>query len=422
MQAVVLAAGASTRFYPLADDVPKCMIPLLGKPILAHTILSLTKMGIINIILVIGKNSAISAYFGDGSQFGAKIAYVIQEKPLGMGDAILCASKLIKEDFFLLHGHHLDIGEFIPAMVERKKEAEAVLLGEEKEKPWEYGVVKLDGDRVLSLVEKPKKGKEPSKICVVGIYFLIPEFLPFLKKVTFSHYQFEEALDKWAKVKNIKVVKAQKQPVTLKYPWDLLRLKNYLLGRAPHRISRGAKIGKGVILVGKMIIEEGATIYENAVIKGPVYIGKNALVGNDALVRDGASLEENSRVGAFTEVKGSLFLPNSSLASGFCASSIIGENCRLAHGFVSGNRRFDRKSIKVKVKGEEIETGLDDLGVILGDGVQTGIGVGTMPGVTIGKGAIIGPGTFVFENIPPGVSYRTEFKNVIKKQKMMEER
>ncbi|TSC53156.1 MAG: bifunctional UDP-N-acetylglucosamine pyrophosphorylase / Glucosamine-1-phosphate N-acetyltransferase, partial [Microgenomates group bacterium LiPW_16] len=124
---------------------------------------------------------------------------------------------------------------------------------------------------------------------------------------------------------------------------------------------------------------------------------------------------ENSRVGALSEVKGSIFLPGSTLGSGFVASSIIGQHSRIAHGFVSANRRFDRKTIKVKVKGEEVDTGLDDLGVIMGEGVEAGIGVGTMPGVTIGKKATIGPGTFVFEDIPPGVNYYTQFKKIVKK-------
>lgn len=415
MQAVILTAGASTRFYPLADEVPKCMVPLLGKPILAHTILSLTKMGIIDIILVTGKDSPIKASFGNGGKYGAKISFITQEKPLGMGNALLCASKLIKEDFFLLHGHHLDIGEFILQMVGKKRDADGVLLGEVRENPWEYGVIKIDGDCVLRLIEKPKKESDLGKVCVVGIYLLTPQFLPFLEKVKLEHYQLETALDKFAEQRKLKVLITEKKTVTLKYPWDLLRFKNYLLEQSSHRISRGAKIGKGVILVGKMIIEEGATIYENATVKGPVYIGKNVLIGNNALVRDESCLEENCRVGAFSEVKNSIFLPGSTLGSGFIASSIIGENCRLAHGFISANRRFDRKTIKVKVKDGEIETGLDDLGVMMGEGVSVGVGVGTMPGVTIGKGATIGPGTFVFEDVPPGVKYFAQLKNIIKK-------
>lgn len=410
MQAVILSAGASTRFYPLSEGMPKPMVCLLGQPILAHTIQALAKMGVKNIILVTGQDPSIKDYFGNGEKFGVKITYVLQEKPLGMADALLRAKKLIKEDFFLLHGHHLDIGDFVLPMVEKKRTADTVLLSEERENFWEYGVVELKAEKVSALVEKPLKSKEASKPCVVGIYLLTEDFISFLEKAAPSHYQLETGLDKWAKTKNVVAVKAQNKALSLKYSWDLLKIKNYLLEKAAHRISRGAKIGKGVILVGKMVIEDEATILENAVIKGPVYLGKNVLVGNNALVRNGSVLEENSRIGAFSEVKNSIFLPNSTLGSGFVASSIIGQNCRLAHGFISANRRFDRKTIKVKIKGKEIDSNLDDLGVIMGEGVYAGIGVGTMPGKTIGKDAIIGPGTFVFEDIPPGLTYSTKFK------------
>ena len=416
MQAVILTAGASTRFYPLSESIPKAMVSIMGKPILAHTILALAKMDIRDIILVVSPNTSFKNYLGDGQQFGTKINYVIQDKPLGMADGLLRARKLIHDDFFLLHGHHLDIGEFIKPMVDKKRMTDGVLLISERDNPWEFGVVGLNNEKIISLVEKPTKGTQASNLCVAGIYLLTADFLPFLDKIKPSHYQLEMALNEWAKIKNLAAYQGQTTPVTLKYPWDLLNIKNYLLQRSDHRISRGAKIGKGVILVGKMVIEDGVTVMENAVIKGPVYLGKNVLVGNNALVRDGTVLEENCRVGAFSEVKNSLFLPNSSLGSGFVASSIIGQDCRLAHGLTTANRRFDRQTINVNVKGKIVDSGLNDLGVIMGDGVYAGIGVGTMPGRTIGKGAIIGPGTFVFEDVPTGVDYRTEFKNISKKR------
>ncbi|MBI5465596.1 NTP transferase domain-containing protein, partial [Candidatus Gottesmanbacteria bacterium] len=254
MQAVILAAGASTRFCPLADDVPKCMIPLLGKPILEWTVSSLAKMGIGDIILV-----TPPAGVNITTPPGCEPKVVVQGKPLGMANALLCAKKFIKEDFLLLHGYHLDVGDFIKPMVEKKRNSEAVLLAEERQNFWEYGVLELENERAKGLVEKPAKSQELTKECVVGIYLLTPDFIPLLEKIPSSHYQLEMALDKWMKMKNIEVVRAQKPPVSLKYPWDLLEIKNYLLEKVPHQISRGAKIGKGVILVGKMIIEEGAT-------------------------------------------------------------------------------------------------------------------------------------------------------------------
>ncbi len=411
MQAVILGAGASTRFYPLSEGRPKCLIPLMGKPILAWTIEALGKLAIKKIVLVNTGDSQIKDYFGDGKKFGVEITYVTQDKPLGMGDALLTAKDYLQEEFFLLNAHHLDIDNFSQLMIEKKREADAVLLAEEKENFWEFGVLDLKDDQALKLMEKPPKNQEFSRTCVVGIYLLTKDFLPVLAKTPRDQYQFEIALDQFMKLKKVKVVKTKLKPVSLKYPWDLLKVKDYLLEKMPHQISRGAKIGKGVILVGKMKIEDGVTIHENAVIKGPVYLGKNVLVGNNALIRDGAILEENARVGAFSEIKNSLFLPGATLGSGFVASSIIGENCRLAHNFTTANRRFDRKVIKVKIKEKEVETGLDDFGVLLGENVYTGIGVGTMPGITIGKNAVIGPGTFVFDDVLPGTKYFTEFKN-----------
>lgn len=416
MQAVILAAGASTRFYPLSETLPKPMISLGGQPILAYTLLSLAKMDIREIILVVGPNPIIKDFFGDGKKFGVQISYVVQEKSLGMADGLLKAKKLIRDDFFLLHGHHLDVLDFILPMVEKKRQADAVLLATQRENPWEYGVLGIKDGQVLSLTEKPKKENCRSKICDVGIYLLSQSFLSVLEKIPSEHYQLEKGLDQFCQTKKVMVVIAQ-ETITLKYPWHLLSLKDYLLEKSGHRISRGAKIGKGVILQGKMVIEEGATILENATIKGPAYIGKNVLVGNNALVREGTVLEENCRVGAFGEVKNSIFQPGSTLGSGFVASSIIGPNCRLAHGFTTANRRFDRGNIFVKVKGEKIDTGLNDLGVIMGEGVYAGIGVGTMPGKTIGKNAVISPGSFVFEDVPSGVEYRTEFKNTVKTTK-----
>lgn len=415
MQAVVLSAGASTRFYPLGGGGPKPMVSLLGKPLLAWTVLSLVRMGIKEIILVVSPNSGVEEYFADGRRFGAKITYVSQEKPVGMGDALIRAKKLVNDDFFLLHGHHLDVDEFIKPMVEKKRGSEGVLLAEERGNFWEYGVLELEGDRAKGIVEKPVKDNLGPRPCVVGIYFLTPDFIPFLENTPSSHYQLETALDKWMKVRPVTVVKSPRPAISLKYPWDLLKIKNYLLERVPHGISRGAKIGKGVILVGKLIIEDGAMILENATIKGPAYIGKNVLVGNATLIRDGTVLEENASIGAFSDIKNSIFFPGAHLGSGFVASSIIGGNCRLGHNFTTANKRFDRESVKVNAVKKEIDSGLKDLGVIMGDNVACGIGAGTMPGITIGKGAVIGPGTFVFEDVPPGANYRTDFK-VIKKE------
>ena len=391
MQAVILAAGKSKRFYPLCDTKNKTMIPFLGKTILEWTVEAVTKSGIKDIVLVVNQEGADII-----APLRCEPKIVIQEEAVGMADGLLCAKEAIHEDFLLLNGYHLDIDEFIKGMMVKKEKADAVILATERENPWEFGVLEVVGDQVKGLVEKPAKGTQKSNLCVAGAYLLGKDFLPFLEKFQPSHYQLEEAINKYCREKNVLAEVTASSTVSLKYSWDLLKLKNYLLEKMPQAISKTAKIGKNVILEGKVIIDDKAVIMENAVIKGPAYIGRNVLVGNSVLIRDGTVIEENCQIGAFSEIKNSLFLPETHFGgAGFVGSSIIGENCRLGHGFISANKRFDRKKIMVSVKDEKIETGLNDLGVIMGNGVNVGIKVGTMPGRTIGNGAIISPGTVV---------------------------
>ena len=397
MQAVILAAGKSKRFYPLCEKSNKTMIPLLGKTILEWTILALEKSGIKDIVLVVNPEGAATL---PPKRREPKPKIVIQEEAVGMADGLLKAKDEIHEDFFLLNGYHLDIDWFIKDMIAKKEKADGVILATQRENPWEFGVLEVVGDKVKSLVEKPARGSQASRLCVAGAYLLTKDFLPFLEKFPASHYQLEEAINKYCQEKNILVQETAKPTISLKHSWDLLKLKDYLLEKIPQVISKTAKIGKNVILEGKVIIEDGAMIMENAVIKGPAYIGRNVLVGNSVLIRQGTVIEENCQIGAFSEIKNSLFLPGAHFGgAGFIGSSIIGENCRLGHGFVSANKRFDRKKIMVSIKGEKIETGLDDLGVIMGNGVNVGIKVGTMPGKTIGSQATINPGAIVYEDV-----------------------
>lgn len=406
MQAVILAAGKSKRFYPLCDKKNKTMISLLGKTILRWTMEAVIKSGIKDIVLVVNQEGADTI-----PPLRCEPKIVIQKEAVGMADGLLCAKEAIHEDFLLLNGYHLDIGEFIKGMVAKKKKADGVVLATERPNPWEFGVIEVNGEKIKSLVEKSPRGSEKSHLCVAGAYLLPKDFLPFLEKFPASHYQLEETLDKYCREKNVAVEIAKTKPISLKYPWDLLKLKDYLLERLPVRISKNAQMAKAVILEGKVTIEDGAVIMENTVIKGPAYIGRNVLVGNSVLIRGGTVIEENCQIGAFSEIKNSLFLPGTHFGgAGFVGSSIIGENCRLGHGFMTANKRFDRKKIMVKVKEEKVETDLDDLGAMIGSGVNVGIKVGTMPGKTIGPGAIIGPGTIIVEDVKRNDKYYKDHK------------
>lgn len=116
MKTVIMAGGKGTRIASVANNVPKPMIKVCGKPILEYQIENLRSCGLTDITLVIGHlGSVIQEYFGDGSHFGVKIEYFVEETPLGTAGALFKMPQLT-EDFLLLCGDvifDVDFNRFI---------------------------------------------------------------------------------------------------------------------------------------------------------------------------------------------------------------------------------------------------------------------------------------------------------------------
>ena len=414
IKGIILAAGKSSRMYPLSNRVHKSLIFLMGKPILFYTVEALRNAGIKDLVIVINPKSLIDKYFGNGKKFGVNIQYVIQEKPEGAGKAVLLAEKYIRGDFLLLNASHVDVSGFIKDLVQAKSaDKKAVLLVKKRNDTWNQGVLELRNKKVNGIVEKPKKGEEPSNLCVVGIYLFQKDFLETIKQTPKEHYQLEKAISKYAKENNIQVVETKKDTVTLKYPWDILDVKNYLLKKIGKSIGKKAKVAKSAEIIGDVIVEDGAKIMEGARIKGPCYVGKNAVIGNNALVRNGVDVEENCVIGANMEVKNSLIMKNTTTHSGFIGDSVIGENCKIAAQFCTANAKFDRKNVRAIIKNELIETDHKYLGVMVGRDTKIGIKSSTMPGVIIGRGVTIGPSTVVMHNVLDNTKYYTKFQEIV---------
>ena len=104
MKAVILAAGEGNRLRPLTSSRPKPIIPIVGKPLLEHTILGLKSAGIDHILLIVGyKEDIIKEYFGNGIQkFGITIEYVTQEEYLGTAHATGYARYFVGDENFLM--------------------------------------------------------------------------------------------------------------------------------------------------------------------------------------------------------------------------------------------------------------------------------------------------------------------------------
>ena len=108
MQAIILAAGEGSRMRPLTSKRPKVMLPVCGKPILEQIVLRAKQAGVESFVFVVGYGAdAVKLHFGDGSNFGVRIDYSVQDRQLGTGHALLAAEAMAEDRFLVLNG---DVG------------------------------------------------------------------------------------------------------------------------------------------------------------------------------------------------------------------------------------------------------------------------------------------------------------------------
>jgi len=103
MKAVVMAGGFGTRIQPLTNSRPKPMLPIMNKPMMEHTMMTLKDLGITEfIVLLYFKPETIKDHFGDGSDFGIKITYVVPDDDYGTAGAVKLAQEYIGDDNFII--------------------------------------------------------------------------------------------------------------------------------------------------------------------------------------------------------------------------------------------------------------------------------------------------------------------------------
>jgi bifunctional UDP-N-acetylglucosamine pyrophosphorylase/glucosamine-1-phosphate N-acetyltransferase len=403
-QAVILAAGESSRFWPL-NYRHKSLFYLMGKPIIYWNLKGAEEVGIKKVIIVQSPKKDVEEELKKFKFKKIKIKYVIQPKPLSTGNALWQARNFLKGYFFVLNADVLNSKEILKEMLKKiKKEKKPCLAGQKTKTPRLFGMMELKGDRILKIIEKPKKGKEPSDIKVVGVYYLEPKYFYYYQKLKKNPHDLEDALSEYMKENEVKMALIKKKeedtPAFLKYPWHLFSLLKYLFDNfLKEKVEKTAKISKNVIIDGKVYVGKNAKILEGAIIKGPCYIGDGCLVGNNSLVRDYTDLEENVVIGAFCEVARSIFQKGVTTHSGYFGDSIVGEGTKIGAGTITSNVRLDRGEIFSEVKGEKINTGLKSFGAVIGKNTFIGTKVNIMPGKFIGSNCIIFPNSLIKENI-----------------------
>jgi len=310
---MILAAGQGTRVRPLTKDLPKPMVPILGKPVMEYLIEHLARHGIREIIVNVAyHHQRIEQYFGDGSRWGVEIAYSyegvrehgdILPKPMGSAGGmrrIQDFSRFFDETTLVLCGDALIDLDITAALAEHKAKgalASVVALEVPLHEVQNYGVVVADADgHIQSFQEKPKPEEAKSTLASTGIYIFEPavldkvpagkvhdigsELFPrlaadgsafFVQNRPFNWIDIGRVSDYWTvlqrvlkgEVENMPIPGKQVKPgvwvgLNTNIPWNQVKIEG------PVYIGSSVKIEAGATIIGPAWIGHGSVIRSGA--------------------------------------------------------------------------------------------------------------------------------------------------------------
>src|SRR4051812_13291144 len=177
LKGLILSGGRGTRLRPITHTSAKQLVPVANKPVLFYGIEAMAQAGISEVGIIIAPETGdeIRAAVGDGSQFGVKVTYLVQDEPLGLAHAVLTAEPFLGNQPFVMYlGDNLlqgGISDLVAAF--RANAPDALILLTPVPDPENYGVAELDGERVVRLAEKPPEPK--TDLALVGVYMFTPQ-------------------------------------------------------------------------------------------------------------------------------------------------------------------------------------------------------------------------------------------------------
>lgn len=328
MKAMILAAGKGTRVRPLTNEMPKPMIPILGKPVMEYLVEELARQGVTEIMVNLSYlPEQIESYFRDGRRWGIEIGYsfeghieggVIHPHALGSAGGmkkIQSFGGFFDETFIVVCGDalvDLDIQQAV--RLHREKGAIASLIA--KEVPLEevssYGVVVAAPDgRISSFQEKPSKEEALSNLVNTGIYIFEPEVLDMIPEAT--EYDIGSQLFPDLVQRGLPFF-----ALNIPFTWiDIGNVRDFwhahqevLSGQYPHIPMPGEEIRPGiwaglnvsidwdaVNITGPVYIGSGAHIEAGCTVTGPSWIGHGCQVRGGAHVSRSV-IFEYTRIGS----------------------------------------------------------------------------------------------------------------------------
>ena len=180
---VLMVGGLGARLKPLTENIPKPMLNVGGQPILKTIVKGFVDNGFTNITMCLGyMSNVIEDYFKDGSDFGANIKYIVEERRMGTAGAISLIKEKIDKPFFVMNGDlitNINYEQMLDFHEEQNSKATMCVREYDIQVP--YGVVNVINEDIVSIEEKPIH----SFFINAGIYLLDPECINLIPKDEF---------------------------------------------------------------------------------------------------------------------------------------------------------------------------------------------------------------------------------------------
>ena len=340
LKGLILSGGKGTRLRPITHTSAKQLVPVANKPVLFYGIEAMAEAGIEEVGIIIAPETGpeIREAAGDGSQFGVRISYIVQDEPLGLAHAVLTAEPFLADSPFVMYlGDNLlqgGIADLVSAF--RAHEPDALILLTKVPDPENYGVAELgpagagEIGPIVRLVEKPSEPK--SDLALVGVYMFTAAIHDAARAIAPSPRGELEITDA---IQHLVDSGARVEPHIVRGWWkdtgrleDMLEANRLILDKIGERIE-GELIDSQVD--GRVVVEPGARL-ERTVVRGPAIIGAGARL-SDCYIGPYTAIGERCTISG-AEVEHSILLAGSSVSDldGRLESSLLGRNVTVGRG------------------------------------------------------------------------------------------
>jgi glucose-1-phosphate thymidylyltransferase len=332
VKGLILSGGKGTRLRPITHTSAKQLIPVANKPVLFYGIEAIAAAGIeeIGIIIAPETGDEVRAAVADGSRFGVRVTYIVQDSPAGLAHAVLTAEPFLGTEPFVMYlGDNLLQGG-ITDLVERFRTGacDALILLTPVPDPENYGVAELDGERVVRLIEKPRSPQ--SDLALVGVYMFTASVHDAARAIKPSARGELEITDA---IQHLVDHGLRVEPHIVQGWWkdtgqlaDMLDANRLILDTLEARCDGVLEESQ---LDGRVVVGAGAHL-QRSTVRGPAIIGADvrlidAYVGPYTAVGDGCVIQS-------AEVEHSILLAGCEVREldGRVESSLLGRNVRIS--------------------------------------------------------------------------------------------